>query len=131
MERQVYEYQNGQYNSLSDEKIEYIKNMRLELCHEDMVHKNTGLLNLLYMNAKKGAYWSPHLTDKLKQMVCLYGAYSDKYCVYSVIRRHKFAKQTPEGDDEVSKRTIIKAANVKSTTRCYDKWFKEFETIEI
>ena len=130
MERQVYEYHNGQYNELSDDKIEYIKNMRLDLCHEDMVHKNTGLLNLLYMNAKKGAYWSPHLTDKLKQMVCLYGAYSDKYCVYSVIRRHKFAKQVKdEGEGDIKR--ILKATNVKSTTRCYDKWFKEFETIEI
>lgn len=132
MEKLTYNYHNGQNNQLTDQKVEYIRNMRLELCHEDMVHKNTGLLNLLYMNVKKGAYWSPHLTQKLKEMVCLYGAYSDKYCVYSVIKRHKFAKPPVKEDSEQGEtKRVVKAVSVKSTTRCYDKWFKEFETIEI
>ncbi len=100
------------------EKIKYIKNMRLDLCHEDMVHKETGLLNLQYFNVKKGSYWSPHLTSKLKEMVCLYGAYNSKYCVYSVIKRHKFPKDQTNGKyDKLNK--------------AYEKWFKPFEQIEI
>ncbi len=66
--------------------------MRLDLVHPDMIHKNTGMLNLQYFNVKKGSYWAPDLTLKLKELVCIYGAYNSKYCVYSVIKRHKFKK---------------------------------------
>jgi hypothetical protein len=96
-EHKEYSYQNGENHVMTEEKIEYIKNMRLDLVHEDMVLKNTGMLNLQYFNVKKGSYWSPHLTEKLKKLVCIYGAYHSKYCVYSVIKRHKF-KEIDEVD---------------------------------
>ena len=53
----VYSYLNGQNNELTVDKIQYIKNMRLDLCDDDIVHKNTGMLNLEYMKVVKGAYW--------------------------------------------------------------------------
>ena len=89
----VYDYRNGQNNELTVDKIAYIKNMRLDLCDDDICHKNTGMLNLEYMKVVKGAYWQPHLTQKLKEMVCTYGAYKSQYCVYSVMKRHKFKKE--------------------------------------
>ena len=52
--------------------------MRLDLVHKDMIHSNTGMLNLQYFNVKKGSYWAPHLTHKLKELVCIYGAYNSK-----------------------------------------------------
>ena len=66
--------------------------MRLDLCNEDMIHRNTGLLNLQYFDVNNGKYWSPRLTALLETLVCKYGAYNSKYCVYSVIKKHKFKK---------------------------------------
>ena len=66
--------------------------MRLDLCAPDMIHKNTGLLNQGYFAMKKGSYWAPHLTQKLKGLVVEYGAYNSQYCVYTVIKNHKFPK---------------------------------------
>ena len=66
--------------------------MRLDMCSPDMIHSNTGLLNLEYFAMKKGLYWAPYLTDLLKEMVVKYGAYNSQFCVYSVIKRHKWPK---------------------------------------
>jgi hypothetical protein len=89
-EQLVYSYRNGAFNTLSNEKIDYIRKMRLDMCGEDMIHRNTGLLNLEYFAMKKGSYWAPHLTELLKEMLLLYGAYNSQYCVYSVIKRHRW-----------------------------------------
>lgn len=91
--------------------------------HDDMIHRNTGLLNLQYFNVKKGSYWAPHLTERLKEMVVKYGAYHSQYCVYSVIKRHKFKRETSTATEEA-----LKAAKGDPD---YVRLFKGFETIEI
>ena len=80
--------------------------MRLALVNSDMIHANTGLLNLQYFACKKGSYWSPYHTDCLKQLLCIYGAYHSKICIYSVMKKHKFPRKESDMEYAVSKETL-------------------------
>ena len=134
-----YSYVNGQHNELTPEKIAYIRAMRADLVNEDMLHKNTGLLNLEYFNVKKGSYWSPKHTQKLKEHVCAYGAFNSQFCVYSVMRRHKFLRQEADlsyksSPDKITVNEMVKTAGSTAKMarpRKYVRLFKPFEKVEI
>ncbi len=50
---EAYNYVNGQNNPISSAKLNYIKDMRLDLCDDTMIQSN-GLLNLNYFKVSKG-----------------------------------------------------------------------------
>ena len=61
------------HNELDGKKMQYIINMRKDLCKDDICFDD-GALNLKYFNVKKGHYWSKKETDKLIEGVCKHGA---------------------------------------------------------
>ncbi len=52
-DEEAYNYVNGQNNPISSAKLNYIKEMRLDLCDDTMIQSN-GLLNLNYFKVSKG-----------------------------------------------------------------------------
>lgn len=52
-DEEAYNYVNGQNNPISSAKLNYIKDMRLDLCDDTMIQSN-GLLNLNYFKVSKG-----------------------------------------------------------------------------
>ncbi len=52
-DEEAYNYVNGQNNPISSSKLNYIKDMRLNLCDETMIQPS-GLLNLNYFKVSKG-----------------------------------------------------------------------------
>ena len=64
----------GANNKITEEKQNYIKLMRIDLCDQDIISKSTGALNLKYFNVKKGQYWSKRETKHLEKCLILYGA---------------------------------------------------------
>ena len=71
-------YGGALYNKLDETKVEYILNMRKDLCIPEICSKVDGSLNLKYFNVKKGHYWSKDCNEKLIEGVIKFGAVNFK-----------------------------------------------------
>ena len=60
------------FNTLDEEKMLYIINMRKALCKESICLPD-GSLNLKYFNVKKGHYWSKNENNLLMKGIIKHG----------------------------------------------------------
>ena len=67
----------SKYNHLDPDKMQYIINMRKDLCKDNICSKD-GSLNLKYFNVKKGHYWSSKENELLVQGVIEFGVLAFK-----------------------------------------------------
>lgn len=84
------------YNVLDEKRINYVLNMRKELCNRDICAAD-GSLNIKYFNVKKGHYWSKQHSELLIVAVIKHGV-----CEHKKIKKEFFPQWT---ETEVRLRT--------------------------